>query len=637
MNNGLDPNQDPNNLNAAILGAPVENVNTGAVDNGFSDLPSDPTDPTDLPDTQTVAIVSNDQVDPDQQAVVGFASGTSGGVPTVEEVATEAAQQRQDLGVGNELVSQQQPPTGSAPVNGQQQSTTGQTQAEVQSPVNPHDDRKNPNLRMSDAPATGAYRTGDATNTKIIPPMEVVQEIYNTYAPRLEEARRRKFPEGYPGPDVVPEEPPADIWADDIYTSIIIRPETWQRFFNQTTQFGYGGTDLVEYVWWACSNIQNYRISLEELMVPLANWARRTDKTLKARVDENWRRLGRIMMYVSNREFQVDGKTTGLNGPGLCDSPGGFLAAPTPEQWKTSKKNRDELKNMFLKKMLDYKELAPREILLTDHLFIDAFSMIVSAQRAMMTWLTDDFTPLIRDINAKCCSKRDLLANINMRPAGLWDRKTMGYKSYWHEKYGKIYRYIPPDFSYWRSWDNKKIERIPEMLETLIYATHATAAGITRGALAFATEVFVDLSGKVWSLGQYAGLPDPDFGYAGGAKYKGAKKAVTFTLSPKFMLGAAERGNTHFMYGEVYPATPPVGIEFWDDAAEMEKNKWRDKELDKLKQDRDLFDREKEAEPETAQLSGLSTGANTPRPAKSGTSKKIGKGTQYRAVKKTIW
>ncbi|KAK6512969.1 hypothetical protein TWF506_009131 [Arthrobotrys conoides] len=618
--------QDPN---LVIPVAPVNNANTGAVDNGFNDLPSDPTDPTDLPDTQPVPLISDERIDADQEAVIDFASETSGGVPTTEEVAAEAVLQNQDLGVGNEPVNNLVVDT-----NTQQQQQQPAEPVQPLSPLSPNDDRNLANVRLSNAPTTGAFLTGNTPAKKIIPPMEIVEEIYNSYAPQLEEVRARRFPGGYPGDlDVVPEEPSEDIWDKGVYTSIIIRPETWEKFFNETTQFGYGETDLVEYVWWACSNIQNYRISLEELIVRLSNYAKRKNPTLKERLDDTWRKLGQIMKPVSNRDFGGKSQTTGFNGPGLCDSPGGYLAAPTPQQWKTSKKGRDELKSLLLKRFFEFQRIAPQEILLTDNLFIQAFSMIVSAQRGMVSWLTEEFTPVIRDINALCCTKRNLLANTNMRPAGIWDRKTMGYKSYWQEKYGKIYRYIPPGFSYWGIWDNKKIEKIPEALETLIYATHATATGLTRGALAFATEVFVDLSAKVWNLGQYAGLPDPDFGYAGG--YKSNTKLVTFTLSPKFMLGAAERGNSHFMYGPVYPATPPVGLEFWDDAAEIERNKWRDKALDDLKEDRALFDREKEAEPEAVPLSGLSTGASTP-PQRPGpiAGQKLGKGTKYRAVKK---
>ncbi|RVD89706.1 uncharacterized protein DFL_000701 [Arthrobotrys flagrans] len=98
------------------------------------------------------------------------------------------------------------------------------------------------------------------------------------------------------------------------------------------------------------------------------------------------------------------------------------------------------------------------------------------------------------------------------------------------------------------------------MLETLAYYTRATTAGLARGAFAFAIELSVDTAAKTWSLGQYAGLPDPDFGYAGG--YKGTSKVVTFTLSPKFMLGAVERGDMHFIYGPVYPSDFQVGLEY---------------------------------------------------------------------------
>ncbi|KAF3178998.1 hypothetical protein TWF751_001007 [Orbilia oligospora] len=609
---------------------PVNNANTGIVGGDFNSLPSDPTDPTDLPDVEPVPQISNQQVDTDQQAAVSFVIGTSGGVPTTQEIAAEAVLQNQDLGVGNEPVN-----NAAVNINTQQQAPATEL-VQPLSPLSPNDDRNLPNIRLSNAPTTGAYSTGNAPVQRITPPMQIVEEIYRTYAPKLEEARARRFPGGYPGLDVVPEEPPQDIWDQSAYTSIIIRPETWQKFFNQTTQFGYGGTDLVEYVWWACSNIQNYRISLKYLIVPLGRYLRRKNPALKDRLDDSWRKLGRMMRYVSNRDSEPDGKATEWDRPGLCDSHGGYLGAPTPQQWKTSKKGRDELKNTLLKKLLEYQELAPREILLTDNLFVDAFSMIVASQRAMVTWLTDDFTPLIREINDFCCKNRDLLANSNMRPAGIWDRKTMGYKSYWHEKYGKIYHYIPQNFPYWPAWDRPKIEKKPEMLETLIYATHATAAGLTRGALSFLTELFVDFSAKVWNLGQYAGLPDPDFGYASASGYKGSNKLVTFTLSPKFMLGAAERGNSHFLYGPVYPSESPVELENWNDAAEIERNSWRDKELAMLKEDRDLFDREKAAEPDTVPLSGLSTGASTP-PQKPGNApgQKLGnKGTQYRAVKK---
>ncbi|KAK6507689.1 hypothetical protein TWF481_006112 [Arthrobotrys musiformis] len=585
---------------------------------------TDPTgnNPNNPPNTQVEAPA----VATNQEAVEEFISETSGGVPTAEEVAAEAVQQSQDLGVGNE------------PVNGavndpgtQQAQVAGQTNPQPTGPANPNDDSAYPNININNPPRNNQPLTANSGANRITLPMEIAQEIYSTYAPKLEEARQRRFPEGYPGPEVSPVEPSSDdIWATEVYTSLIIRPETWQRFFNQTTLFGYGETDLVEYVWWACSNVQNYRISLDELFLSLARWVKRTDQDLYARLNTVWGGLGKIMKMVSNRDFNPkEGKISGVYAPGICDTPGGYLAAPTPQEWKTNKKGRDALKNALLKKLLDYKQLRPNEILLNDGVFIAVFSVLVTGQRGLAGWLTDELTPVMRDINAKCCADRNLLANTHMRPAGLWDRKTMGYKAYWNEKYGKIYRYIPPDFSYWNAWESKNVERSPEKLQMLIYATHATAAGLTRGAMAFMTELFVDFSAKVWALGQYAGLPDPDFGYAEANR---PFKPVSFTLSPKFMVGAAEKGSTHFLYGASYPSDYPVGLEYWDDAAEIERNRWRDQELDIIRAHADLFDREKAAEPDEVPVSGQSTGASTPR---NGPGNKIGNSaTQYRAVKK---
>ncbi|KAK6343501.1 hypothetical protein TWF730_011091 [Orbilia blumenaviensis] len=613
------------------------NTDTNANTNEFANLPSDPTNPNDLPDAEPTA--SNDLADADQQAVIGFASGTSGGVPTQEQIAAEAVQQTSDLGIGNGTPQQPNIPVDTN-VNAQSaadQTGTTTTTTTATTTGAFADDRDNPNLNhFRYNPATAPGNTDPIQRIK--PPIEIAEEIATTYSSKLTEARQRKYPNGYPGPDTPLAHPPYDFWTPDTYTSLIIRPETWMRFFDDVTMHGYGDSDLVVYTWWMCSNIQNYRKSLDELIISLNAWLQRTDKALAKRLTENWTKYGQIMRLISNRKFGDKGKATGDNAAALCDTPGGFLAAPTAEQWNTSKKGRQALEMQVLKDFMNYQQLAPNEILVTDLYFVEAFQRLVNAQRMMVEWLNNDFTPLIRDINAKCCSKRNLLANTNMRPAGIYDRKALGYKTYWHEKYGKIYRYIPLDFPYWRSWNDKKVERIPDMLETLIYATHATAAGLARGALPFGTEIFVDLAAKVWSLGQYAGIPDPEFGFIGANQLN---QKTSFKLSPKFMLGAAERGSTHFMYGAEYPSLSPVGVEFWDDEQEMAKNRWRDQELERMREDQRLFDKEKAAlvEPEPVPiLSGPSTspstGSNTPQQATTGKKKAKGKGTQYRLVKK---
>ncbi|KAF3904946.1 hypothetical protein ABW20_dc0109967 [Dactylellina cionopaga] len=355
-------------------------------------------------------------------------------------------------------------------------------------------------------------------------------------------------------------------------TTIVLTPSEWDSF-AKWAKFGYGGASNISWMWWTCKVMINWRVSIENLLTTTIKYVKTRDPQLAKRLEEAQTAFITGLTPVTN--IRAGNKRFTYHFNGLCDQ-GGFLTSPNPAAATNSQAERDA-EDKFLKRMFMYddKTYGPDKITMSDDLFLHNWNILHLNLNMQVNWLKNTFTPLMRDINAKLFPKRDLIANINPRPLGVWKRKQIGLAGYWRQKYSSIYKYIPPDFGYWGVWnDPETVTLVADAPEMLLLATHSTAVGFIRGIEPFLSELFIDIALKAWGMGNMASFAsDPEFALPGVNDYE----RTNFGIQTFFLQNAAERNDNGYQANAAGEYS-----DVWNDRNEKAKYEWRDLGLQKI-------------------------------------------------------
>ncbi|KAJ6258231.1 hypothetical protein Dda_7150 [Drechslerella dactyloides] len=367
--------------------------------------------------------------------------------------------------------------------------------------------------------------------------------------------------------------------------SITIRPEAWEIFMDHQ-MIGFGGSSPIYLLWWAGGMLIGWRESLDRLLHAVYKFQGGSSGPFAKKITSVYQSLIRDLMLLTNYfayhpdRAKPPSKDRIDPGPvlaqqALFDANG--LLEPVPPNLAHDPFVRALYAENALKGLFRYEELRPdREIILSDNRFLNIWDIADYAHRRLVRWLNEEFTPLMDEMNHEYYPDSDLLANTWWRPLGIWKRQEIGYQQYWMQKYGKIYKYIPPDFGYWETWESNTVKTLPGIGELLLFATHSTGVGLVRGLLPYILELFSDIAGVAWTLGDSIPLRDPDFAVPGGPSM-----GLSIDLPARFLVNQPERNATNYViFGNGQWADK------WDDEAEIARNEWRDSAITKAEKAR---------------------------------------------------